>query len=376
MQCGLCRLPFKKEYFDNDPIVNEIFQMNTQSSQERVRLNTQRNRRRHRTEIQRRKNNNNYNINNNIDNNSNNNNNHYNNINYYNRADQRNFMIYLRNINDFLNPNQASQQDRNNERIRKEEEEKKKNDIQRSRVNNYYADINNQILHMPPIPQNNNNINTNNNNDRSNGGGNVFCICIWFLLLGIISIGLGIICFGMNENIPFITIFGIFQMIIFITCSVLLILNEKIILFNVYSSFFFYVYFIILESIMFLFSFYISFIVSCCQSSNQRKKDKFGNKEIGVIIIILNIIIGGLGTLTFGISEIFDAKITKWIKIRDILFGIIQLIGFVLLLCAIFLLPFEKNNITKIIALFIFGGLSYCFSLYSGINICIKLNKK
>ena len=180
----------------------------------------------------------------------------------------------------------------------------------------------------------------------------------------------------MNENISFITIFGILQMIIFITCLVLLILNEKIILFNVYSSFFFYVYFIILESIMFLFSFYISVIVSCSQSSNQRKKDKFGNKELGVIIIILNIIIGGLGTLIFGISEIFEAKITKWIKIRDILFGIIQLIGFVLLLYAVFLLPFEKNNFAKIITLFIFGGISYSFSLYSGINICIKLNKK
>lgn len=84
---------------------------------------------------------------------------------------------------------------------------------------------------------------------------------------------------------------------------------------------------------------------------------------------------GGLGTLIFGLSKIGEKKLTIWIKIRDIIFGIIQLTGFILLLYSIFLLPLEKDNYSKIITLLIFGCLSYCFSLYSGISICKELNK-
>ena len=28
LECGICRTPFKREYFDNDPIVNELFNNN------------------------------------------------------------------------------------------------------------------------------------------------------------------------------------------------------------------------------------------------------------------------------------------------------------------------------------------------------------
>jgi len=94
---------------------------------------------------------------------------------------------------------------------------------------------------------------------------------------------------------------------------------------------------------MFLFSFYFSVID---YFKNQERRYKLGEKKLGFIIII-----------------------------RDIIFGIIQLTGFILLLYSIFLLPLEKYNYSKIITLLIFGCLSYCFSLYSGINICKELNK-
>ena len=208
---------------------------------------------------------------------------------------------------------------------------------------------------------------TNSNNPRKKGNAGVIC---WYCIVGIISMGLGMIFFGLNHDIPFITIFGIFDFIIFFVFFGILVENNKIILFKVYSSLFFYIYFITLDSIMFLFS--ITFTcIDCCK--NQVKRTKLEKKKMGIIIIFLNTIMGGLGTLIFGLTKMTEKKLTKWTKIKDIIFGIIQLIGFILLLYSIFLLPFEKNNYSKIITLIIFGCLSYCFSLYSGINIYKEL---
>jgi len=251
----------------------------------------------------------------------------------------------LRNNNNFRNQNNQIQPDSNNEnnhRIRK-----RKRDNDDTSTNRFKT----------PESENNETV-------------ALICCCL-FLIYVIISIGSIMICYGTFHNIPFLTIFGIFDFIIFFLCLALLIFNDKIILFQVYSSLIFYIYLIFIDFVMFLFSFYFSIIdfFSC------KNTIEFNQKKIGVLIIFFNTIMGGLGTLIFGLSKICEKNLTIWTRIRDIIFGTIQLTGFILLLYSIFLLPLEKDNYAKIITLLIFGGLSYCFSLYSGISICIELNK-
>ena len=285
-------------------------------------------------------------------------------------------MIYMRN-NNFRNQNDQIQNDSNNDnndRIRKRENNSNKTTQRalKANHNNQNRDSIGDVIGIIPNKKANDDNNTNRFDDRRGDDCIYFGVCCWFLIVGIIGIGLGMICFGINHNIPFITIFGIFDFILFFVCLAFLISNDKIILFKVYSSLFFYIYLIIIDSVMFLFGFYFNFI-DCSQ--NQAKRYKLGEKGLGFIIIFLNTIMGGLGTLIFGLSKIGEKKLTIWIKIRDIIFGIIQLTGFILLLYSIFLLPLEKDNYSKIITLLIFGCLSYCFSLYSGISICKELNK-
>ena len=294
-------------------------------------------------------------------------------------------MIYMRN-NNFRNQNDQIQNDSindNNDRIRKRENNSNKatqRALKANHNNQNRGSIGDVISIIPTVPNKKANDDSNTNirmeiyvDDKSEDNFRFcLCICCRFLIVGIIVIGLGMICFGINHNIPFITIFGIFDFILFFVCLAFLISNDKIILFKVYSSLFFYIYLIIIDCVMFLFGFYYN-VIDCFQ--NQAKRYKLGEKGLGFIIIFINTIMGGLGTLIFGLSKIGEKKLTIWIKIRDIIFGIIQLIGFILLLYSIFLLPLEKDNYSKIITLFIFGCLSYCFSLYSGISICKELNK-
>ena len=298
--------------------------MNRQTTQENTRLNMQSNRRRaHIEEFQE--------IHNNVDNNI---------INNNQRTD---YIVYLRNNNNFRNQNnqiQSYSNNENNDRI----------------VNSANDDTSTHRYYISE------------SGSRRGGEGAFFC-CIAFLIYIILSIGSIIIFYGVTKKIPFFTVFGIFDFIIFVFCLTFLIFNDKIILFKVDSSFFFFIYFLCIDVIMFLFSSYFSIIEYCSYLII------IDQKKIGVIIIFFNIIMGGLGTLIFGLSKICEKKLTIWIRIRDIIFGIIQLYGFILLLYCMFLLPLEKDNYSKIITLLIFGGLSYCFSLYSGISICIELNK-
>jgi len=249
------------------------------------------------------------------------------------------------------------------------------------RNNNNFRNQNNQIQpdsnnenHHRIRKRDNDDTSTNRLKTRESGncvvGGALF-FCCSFLIYAILSTGSIMICYGKFHNIPFLTIFGIFDFIIFFLCLALLIFSDKIILFQVYSSLIFYIYLIFIDFVMFLFSFYFTYIDYC----SLQNTIEFNQKKIGVLIIFFNTIMGGLGTLIFGLSKICEKNLTIWTRIRDIIFGTIQLTGFVLLLYSIFLLPLEKDNYSKIITLLIFGGLSYCFSLYSGISICIELNK-
>ena len=246
------------------------------------------------------------------------------------------------------------------------------------RNNNNFRNQNNQIQ-PDSNNENNHRIRKRDNDDTSTNrfkipeseNNGLVLLCCLFLIYVIISIGSIMICYGKFHNIPFLTVFGIFDFIIFFLCLAFLIFNDKIILFQVYSSFIFYIYLIFIDFVMFLFSFYFSIIDFCsCQNTIE-----FNQKKIGILIIFFNTIMGGLGTLIFGLSKLCEKKLTIWTRIRDIIFGTIQLTGFILLLYSIFLLPLEKDNYSNIITLLIFGGLSYCFSLYSGISICIELNK-
>jgi hypothetical protein len=191
--------------------------MNRQTTQENTRLNMQSNRRRiHIEEFQE--------INNNVDNNIINNN------------ERTDYIVYLRNNNNFRNQNNQIQSDSNNEN----------ND----RIVNSAND--DTSIHRYNILKS--------KGGSGSGIGGVFFFCIAFLIYIILSIGSIIIFYGVTKKIPFFTVFGIFDFIIFVFCLAFLIFNDKIILFKVDSSFFFFLFFFCIDVIMFLFSFYFCII--------------------------------------------------------------------------------------------------------------------
>lgn len=82
----------------------------------------------------------------------------------------------------------------------------------------------------------------------------------------------------------------------------------------------------------------------------------------------------GFGSLIFGLS-LFCSNKTVFLHIKNkfkyIIYGIIQITGFTLLL--VYLIVYEENQGAAIkyeyLIIYIIGGISYCFSIYTGIKI-------
>ena len=90
-------------------------------------------------------------------------------------------------------------------------------------------------------------------------------------------------------------------------------------------------------------------------------------KEKALISIYANILFGGVGTLLMAAQK----KNTS----RNVLFGIFQFGGFIVLFLGLIRFEDDKQFNSKIIILLIIGGVSYIFSLIYGISFYFECNK-
>lgn len=310
MECGICRTQFKKEYFANDPFVNELFNNNHQNNRNIVILNQ---------------------INTNINNGE---------IIY---SHNRNNNIIITDINRiiFSRNNSINNSLRNGNRNNLRNSQNNTN----SEYRIFYGLL---ILSFQPSKS--------------------FCLISFFL--NIFFCGLGTILIGLNKKSMFYTLFGIIQCFCFFIFLVYgsLFNNQKKI-FGKSPIVFFTKYFKLMALLFYISSIYIS-IFRNFLFFNLRKLNYNEKKERSLIIFFLNILIGGSGTLLVGIEN-FSEEGPIWNRINYVIYGIIQLLGYILTLYAIS--SIEDNNI-KIDSGFLFVVCALCF--FFSLHTSYKYYKK
>ena len=183
-------------------------------------------------------------------------------------------------------------------------------------------------------------------------------ICFSTLFANILLPGLGTIILGMKN----LNLYEFFLSIIqFCFCypsvskAFEIKKNRKFDKFEVNS--FLWIYLLCITFIFYLSSIYIGIFHNFIFYNPRKIK----NKEKGICIILLNIIIGGIGTLFYGIV---GDGIDLCDRIKYLIFGISQVCGF-----STFILSISIYNYVKLgnfIVLFIVGLLAYSTSIYSG----------
>jgi hypothetical protein len=184
--------------------------------------------------------------------------------------------------------------------------------------------------------------------------------CIMVLLLNIICCGFGTVLIGLNKKSIFYCLLGIIQCFCFHFFIVYGFTLKTKKIFGLYPIGFFHYYFKALAFLFYLSSIYISLFrnfIFC----NPRKINYNENKEKGCFIFFLNILIGGLGTLFSSILIKINGQISICYSLKLIIFGLIQLSGYIFSLFGIALTS-EKTNI-KIGLFFFYGALCYFFSI-------------
>lgn len=208
---------------------------------------------------------------------------------------------------------------------------------------------------------------------------NSFCCrdrcCNWFCIIFLALIALGIITImkGCKEKSLFKIYFGIFLFLYNILFILVYAVNlvEMQLLYIIYSS-------IVL--------FFLNIYVQAYALMESRGIEK------EIMTLLLNIFIGGSGTLIYGLETICLKKknppMTRWKKIKHLLFGIIQLVGFSLFVTSFSYYGNDENSYTynynnyeeknddyiKGVIMSVIGSICYIFSLYSAIRICCKNN--
>ena len=307
LECGICRLPFKKEYFGNDdPIINNIF-----------------------------------------------NNNHQN---YIIHA-RRNYINDNNNIN-IIRVNSVN------------------NPIIRSQIynHNYFYNNNNNPIIIRYVSTNRNILERNESNLSENDTicCSIFyisfepskCFCMIIMFVNLFLCGLGTFLMGLGRKKVFYTLLGLIQCVSFFYLYNFEVASEKNKIFGKDKPKFFSIYFRIIISLFYASSVYLSFFrnfISC----NTNKINFSEKKEKGIFVFFLNILISGLGTILIGIIKLYKEERNCCQKIKTFLFGIIQLIGYVLLLLAITLITVEGSSKVTLAFLFIAGIFSYIFSMYT-----------
>ena len=302
-------MPFKREYFENDPVMLELY-LNIYEKYYRNVINTLQIRNRNESNIIRINNNNNI-INRNIPTSNN-----YRNTNY--NLNHMNINIYHTNRNILRNNNNNNNQ-------------------------NYMIDGKEVLFGLFIL------------RFKSNKG-----TCIYILILNILFCGLGTIFIGLNKKSVFYTLFGAIQCFCFFFFLIYDFSFDKKTLFGRPFTKFFRIYFRVIYCLFYLSSIYIG-IFRNFLFFNKRKINYNENKEKGLIVFFLNIVIEGSGTILVGIKRIVE-EVNCWHKIKYMLYGIIQLIGYLLILFTFSII--NKKAIIDICFLFFIGLLSFCFSMY------------
>ena len=288
-------MPFKKEYFDNDSVINELFQdNNNQIRNERInnRINED-------EQPQ-------GNINNNIIN------------------------------TDEININNRRENVRENQIIN---------------INNRFININN-----PPNYARKEKLLI--RSEKKDLG-----LYLSIIFLNIFFWGFGTIGIGISNNCCFYILLGIFQLLDFIFC----IASLSIYIPDIEDSYIIY-YFLIKCILIYLSLIYIAIFNNLYCHWNPRRIKKVEEKEKALISIYANILFGGVGTLLMAVQ--------KKNIIRNILFGLFQFGGFIVLFWGLICFENDKQFNLEIIILLIIGGVSYIFSLIYGIFFYLECNKK
>jgi len=190
-------------------------------------------------------------------------------------------------------------------------------------------------------------------------------ICSMVLILNIIPGGLGTMLLGINRKSAKYIIAGIFQFIIIITFIVLgfLTLKRKY-LFTINFNKLLPISLIIVSSYFYLISIYIG-IINNFIFVNSKRYRKFHAKEVGLFILISNMIIPGFGTLM--IQSIIPDRCM--IKMKRSINGLAQLGLFIILY-------FYFSGLSKMndnLLLFIFLAIvEYLYVI--GTSICFMRN--
>jgi len=190
------------------------------------------------------------------------------------------------------------------------------------------------------------------------------CSCGSFICI-IMFPGCSTFIIGIKEKNAFwclLSILNILLIILFFVCICVTSIAEEYYYIASYSF-----VFVIIGTV---FTIYAGIFRNCLIFNPE--KPELLKKEKKIISLIYNILIGGTGTLLYGLSNLCDKTngMECWQKYRHILYGLIQLAGFILLL-----ISFSFQDKIKIVFLVI-GILSYCFSLFSGITLNIRCYEK
>ena len=193
---------------------------------------------------------------------------------------------------------------------------------------------------------------------------NKFC-SISTLILNLIPGGLGTMLLGINKKSIKYIVGGIFHFLFIAFFAVIgTILLKKKDWFKIEYKKLMPIYFIIISIFFYLISIYIAFFNNFI-FINTKRYIKFHKKEIGIFILLLNIIIPGLGTLM--IQSIVPNRCI--IKMKRTLNGIAQLFMFIILFIYFSGILKSKENLL----LFIFLAIAeYLYTL--GTSICFLRN--
>jgi hypothetical protein len=189
--------------------------------------------------------------------------------------------------------------------------------------------------------------------------------CILSLLLNIIPGGLGTMLSGIIRKSKKSIVFGIIQFLLIDGLSTIgyLLFKKKELFKNDYNKIL-PIFLFIVSGFFYLISLYNG-IIDNFVFINTKKVRKFHAKEVGIFILILNLIIPGFGTLM--IQSIIPDKCI--LKMKRTLNGICQLTMFLILL--LFFTGIEKMNDNFLLFVFL-AIVEYLYTV--GISVCFLRN--
>ena len=275
-------------------------------------------------------------------------------------------------MNNQNNQNHRNNQNNQNHRNNQNNENNQNENNNRRRIYPYSNNILSEIIN---IRRERNNENQNNNsmiivNNQNNSPLfiiNIFyneCASIFHLIINLILPGIGTIIIGRFTRYYFLIYLGVFHIIFFIIFIMFIFFIDNIFLFA---------YSIFICASIYLFSIFIGifnnfYIINTEKSEATLKQNK-------IYSLIMNILFGGIGSFIYGFAHIGRNESNKC---KYIAFGVIQIVGFSLLIFGLINSDFNNKYICDcyldksygkktILSFYIIGGISYGFSLFSGI---------